>query len=119
MEKSIAKFDRIWNKVEKFSARKFADRHNHERREKRRLEGMKERQVQNYTYFFGQMTEEEAQYRDYFKTDIEMDPEDDYEDALIDEENMIDSGTFNPALYDFVDVKLKHNIHEAIDDVIT
>lgn len=41
VERSIAKFDRIWNKVEKFSARKFADRANHERREKRRLAGMR------------------------------------------------------------------------------
>ena len=75
VEKSIARFDRIWNKVEKFNARKFADRHNHERREKRMLEGKKTRIIENYTYFFGTHTEEEAQYRDYFETDIENDPE--------------------------------------------
>lgn len=119
VERSIAKFDRIWNKVEKFSARKFADRENHERREKRRLAGMRQRQVENYTYFFGNLTEEEAQYRDYFATDLENDPEDEKIDELIDEENLVNSGSFNPALFDFVDTKLENNIHESMDDVIT
>jgi hypothetical protein len=72
------KFDRIFNKVEKFDARKFSDPENHERREKRMLERKRKRQVENYTYFFGGMTEEEAQYRDYFETDIEKDVEDEY-----------------------------------------
>jgi len=35
IELSIRKFDRIFNKVEKFHARKFSDPDNHERREKR------------------------------------------------------------------------------------
>lgn len=38
IENSIRKFDRIFNKVEKFNARKFIDIENHERREKRMLE---------------------------------------------------------------------------------
>lgn len=33
VEKSIRKFDRIFNKVEKFASRKFTDPENHERRE--------------------------------------------------------------------------------------
>ena len=40
------------------------------------LDRKKERWIENYTYFFGGLTEEEQQYRDYFQTDIENDPED-------------------------------------------
>jgi hypothetical protein len=38
IEKSIIKFDRIFNKVEKFEARSMTDPINHERREKRMLQ---------------------------------------------------------------------------------
>ena len=38
IEKAIKKFDKNFNKVEKFTARKFIDPENHERREKRMLE---------------------------------------------------------------------------------
>ena len=37
---------------------------------------IKTRQIDNYTYFFGKLTEEEQQYRDYFETDLEEDPDD-------------------------------------------
>lgn len=37
IEKSIMKFDRIFNKIEKFNARAMTDVANHERREKRML----------------------------------------------------------------------------------
>ena len=59
IEKSIMKFDRIFNKVEKFDARAMTDPLNHERREKRMLEKKRESWVKNYTYFFGNLTEEE------------------------------------------------------------
>ena len=71
IEQSILKFDRIFNKVEKFNARALTDPVNHERREKRMLEAKNDRWAKNYTYFFGNLTEEEQQYRDYFQTDIE------------------------------------------------
>lgn len=59
IENSIRKFDRIFNKVEKFNARKFIDPDNHERREQRMLERKRQRWSENYTYFFGGLTEEE------------------------------------------------------------
>jgi len=59
IEKSIMKFDRIFNRVEKFNARHMTDVKNHERREKRMLERKNERWSKNYTYFFGNLTEEE------------------------------------------------------------
>lgn len=59
IEKSIAKFDRIFNKVEKFNARAMTDPESHERRERRMLSKKNERWNQNYTFFFGNLTEEE------------------------------------------------------------
>ncbi len=94
IEKSIKKFDRIFNKVEKFSARKFVDPENHERREKRMMDRKRERWTENYTYFFGGLTEEEQMYRDYFQTDIEMDPEDDLVEAELDERAIASEGEF-------------------------
>ena len=77
IEQSIYKFDRLFNKVEKFNARKLSsDPETHQRREKRMKDRVKNRQIDNYTYFFGNLTEEEQQYRDYFETDLEEDPDD-------------------------------------------
>ncbi len=81
IEKSIRKFDRVFNKVEKFNARAFTDPENHERREKRMIKNRNDRWVSNYTYFFGNLTEEEQQYRDYFLSD----PEVQFEDELVEE----------------------------------
>jgi hypothetical protein len=118
IEKSIKKFDRIFNKVEKFVARKFSDPENHERRERRLLERKKQRWVENYTYFFGGLTEEEQQYRDYFETDLEDDPEDDFIEDQIDEQEVIESGDFNVKRYDFVETSLIDEPHETMDDVV-
>lgn len=48
------------------------------------------------------MTEEEARYLDYFETDIEEDPEDEYVETLRDEARIAQSGQFDPKLYDFI-----------------
>jgi hypothetical protein len=59
IEKSIIKFDRVFNRVEKFNARALTDVANHERREKRMVQRRNDRWNNNYTYFFGNLTEEE------------------------------------------------------------
>ena len=59
IELAVRRFDRIFNKVEKFKARKFSDPVNHKRREQRMQERMKKRWTDNYTYFLGALTEEE------------------------------------------------------------
>ncbi len=118
IEKAIRKFDRLFNKVEKFDSRKFIDPDNHERRELRMLERKKQRWTENFTYFFGGLTEEEQMYRDYFETDIEMDPEDaEYED-MIDARDIADDGQLNPKLYDFIETSLEHEPHESYEDII-
>lgn len=118
IEKSIMRFDRIFNKVEKFEVRSLTDPYNHERREKRMLEKKRERWTQNYTYFFGNLTEEEQMYRDYFETELEMDPEDDYIDEKLDEVQIAAQGQFDPGLYDFTDYTQVNDAHENYDDIV-
>jgi len=118
IEKSIMKYDRIFNKVEKFDARAMTDPINHERRERRMRERKRERWISNYTFFFGNLTEEEQQYRDYFQTDVEMDEEDDWVDEKLDELHIAAQGQFDPALYDFIDYTQEHDAHENYDDVV-
>lgn len=118
IEKSIAKFDRIFNKVEKFDARAMTEPINHERRERRMLDRKRDRWVSNYTFFFGDLTEEEQQYRDYFETELEHDPEDEWVDEKLDELRIAQQGHMDPALFDFVDYTQRNETHENFDDVI-
>lgn len=118
IELAIKKFDRIFNRVEKFDARKFSDPENHERREKRMLERKRKRQVESFTYFFGNMSEEEAQYRDYFETDVENDPEDEFMEDKLDRMSLAQTGMFDPKLYDFIDPGVESTTHENYEDVI-
>lgn len=92
IEKSIMKFDRIFNKVEKFDARAMTDPVNHERRERRMIERRNKRWNQHYTFFFGELTEEEQQYRDYFESELELDPEDEYIASKFDELHLAEQG---------------------------
>lgn len=77
VEKAILKMDRLFNRVDKFNARKYMDLENHERREKRMKERAQDRWSTNYTFFLGGLSEEEIKYRDYFETDLEKMPEND------------------------------------------
>ena len=119
VEKSIAKFDRIFNRVEKFNARKLSsDPETHERREKRMADRRQKRSVDNFTYFFGNLTEEEQQYRDYFETDLEEDPEDEYVEQMRDAHRIAKSGEFDPKLYDFVETAMVTEVHENYEDLV-
>jgi hypothetical protein len=69
IEKAIWKYDRWFNKIERFESRAFLDVENHERREKWMTDWKNKRWLDQYTYFFGGLTEEEQQYRDYFESD--------------------------------------------------
>lgn len=118
IEKSIRKFDRIFNKVEKFNSRKFIAPEHHQRREARMLERKRERWTENYTYFFGGLTEEEQQYRDYFQTDIEENYENDRQEEEVDEEEIARSGDFQFKKYDFVETSLLDEPHENFEDLV-
>ena len=119
IEKSIAKFDRVFNKVEKFNARKLSsDPETHARREKRMMDRIRERQTDNFAFFMGNLTEEEAQYRDYFETDLENDPEDEWIADLEVEARLAQSGQFDPKLYDFIETAMTSEVHENFQDII-
>lgn len=94
------------------------DPENHERREARMLERKRQRWTENYTFFFGGLTEEEQQYRDYFQTDIEEDPEDEHVEEYNDEMAIAAEGQFQFKKYDFVETSLLEEPHESFDDVI-
>lgn len=104
--------------MEKFEARKFSDPDNFERREKRMLDRKRERWTENYTYFFGGLTEEEQMYRDYFETDLENDPEDSYIEDFLDRKELADSGAFDTKQFDFVETSLNDEVHETFEDII-
>ena len=118
IEQSIRKFDRIFNKVEKFNARKFIHPEHHQRREARMLERKRERWTENYTYFFGGLIEEEQQYRDYYQTDVEMDHENDKQEEDADREEIARSGDFQFKRFDFVETSLLDEAHENFEDII-
>ena len=119
IEKSIAKFDRLFNKVEKFNARKLSsDPETHQRRERRMTERIQKRQTDNFTFFHGNLTEEEARYMDYFETDLEEDPEDEFLDSLEDEGRIARSGQFDPKLYDFVETAMINEVNENFEDIV-
>jgi len=118
IEKSIRKLDRLFLKVEKFHARQFIDSENHERREERMLRRKRDRWTDNYTYFFGGLTEEEQMYRDYFQTDLELDPEDDNEDSIKDEIDIASQGEFKFSNYEFIETGLDIETHESLLDEV-
>lgn len=64
------------------------------------------------------MTEEEAQYRDYFETDLEMEPEDEYLEEMVDRARLAWQGDLDPKLYDFVEAQLPDEVHENFEDII-
>lgn len=89
VEKQIARMDRLFRKVAKFHNRKFLDADNHARRETRMQKKAAERWESNYSFFYGGLTEEEQQYKDYFQTDLENYPEDENIEQRLDEHQIL------------------------------
>ena len=120
VEKEIFKFDRLFNRQEKFLGRQFFDPENHDRREKRMLERKAIREKDNYTYYFGGLTEEEQMFRDYYESDLENDAYPDSEKiAEVKTENMLRaSGDFDLSKFELLDPYLPSERHEHIDDII-
>ena len=82
------------------------------------LERKQKRVTENFTYFYQGLTEEEQQYRDYFETDVEADPEDEHLEEMVDMARIARSGDLNPALYDFIESQLPHEMTENFEDII-
>lgn len=65
------------------------------------LDRKKDRWLNSYNYFFGGLSEEEQQYRDYFETDCEKYPENEKTMEVLDEMNLANSGEFAFKGWDF------------------
>jgi hypothetical protein len=118
VEQAILKFDRIFNRYEKFEGRAGFDPENHERRERRMLERKSQREKDNYTYYFGGLNETEQMFRDYYESDLEEYPESDHIHDLKDERMLRASDDFNLKNIQLTEPNTVHNEIEAIQDII-
>jgi hypothetical protein len=57
-------------------------------------------------------------YRDYYQTELELDPEDDFVDEMMDKRAIAEEGQFQFKKYDFVETSLLTEPHENYDDVV-
>lgn len=78
-----------------------------------------QRYLNSYNYFFGGLSEEEQQYRDYFETDLENNPEmpEEVYDQL-DEEKIANTGDFHHKKFDFQEDQIQYEALETVEDVI-
>lgn len=101
VEKAVMKLDRLFRRVDKFNHRKYIDRENHERRERRMEDRAHDRTQNNFTFYYGGLTEEEQKYRDYYETDLENEPEDEELEAKFDEGEIFAKDRYSLDKFDF------------------
>jgi hypothetical protein len=120
VEKAILKFDREFNRFEKFAGRALFDAENHGRRERRMLERKSKREEENYTFYFNGLNEEEQMYRDYYESDIEDDmyPESSVAAEISDTKKLRDSGDFDTKYIQFLETTTVYEKREQIDDIV-
>ncbi len=120
VEKAILKFDREFNRFEKFAGRALFDAENHGRRERRMLERKSKREEENYTFYFNGLNEEEQMYRDYYESDLEEDmyPESTIASEINDEKKLRESGDFDAKNFQFIETTAMYENREQIDDIV-
>lgn len=120
VEKAIMKFDRIFNRYEKFHGRALFDPENHERRERRMLEKQDIRDKENYTFYFNGLDKQEQMYRDYYETDLENDayPESESLNELKDDATLRNSGDFDLNYIQLIETTAQNENREQIDDIL-
>jgi hypothetical protein len=118
VERAILKFDRAYNRYEKFAGRAYFDPENHERRERRMLERKAQREMDNYTYYLGGLTEKEQMMRDYYETDLEEFPDNDTQNNLKDEQFLRSSGDFDLKFIELVEPQIDYNDRKPVEDIL-
>ena len=118
VERAIQKFDRIFNRYEKFVGRAMFDHENHERRERRMQERKNSRLKDNYTYYFGNLTETEQEYRDYYESDVEETNDYEFLNNLKDESYLRASNDFKLDNYELSEGSVINSSREAVDDLL-
>lgn len=118
VEKAILKFDRAYNRYEKFAGRAKFDPENHERRERRMLERKAIREKDNYTYYFGEHTEQEQMIRDYYESDLEEFPDTEVQNEMKDDEMLRQSGDFDLRFVELVESHVSYKDRLPVEDII-
>ena len=118
VERAIYKFDRVFNRYEKFHGRSAFDPVNHERRERRMMERKEKRENDNYTYYFGGLTEEEQMFRDYYETDLEEYPDSESIAKLKEEAEYRGSGDFDLKYIELVEPQVTFQDRLPVQDII-
>ena len=118
VEKAILKFDRIFNRYEKFYGRAMFDPENHERRERRMLERESQRKIDNYTFYLNGLTEFEQNYRDYYESDVEDNKENEFEHEKKDNEILRNSKNFEFERFEFQESSVLSNDTQPVIDVL-
>ncbi|KAM3147286.1 hypothetical protein pb186bvf_000537 [Paramecium bursaria] len=103
VEKALKVVDRARLRYKRFVSREYLDHDNHERRERRLRQKQKERWENNYTIFYGGLTEEEAQYNDYFMTDNEQYEMDELYEKRLDKIDVELDPKYSAHRYDFLE----------------
>lgn len=112
IETAMRKTDRIYASLRKFHARQFLDPSNHERREKRMEERKRERQIESYTVFFGSLSEQEQQVKDYFETE-EKDKTDESTQEFLDSEVVRGLAEYRTEKFDFQELYSRQPVEDA------
>jgi len=118
IEKDILYFDRLYNRYEKFEGRRMFDPDNHERREKRMLQRKHDRLEESYTFYNGGLTETEQMYRDYYESDLEEFPDNDYINELNDNEILRMRGELDIKKYIFSESVAMEDTLSPVEDYI-
>ncbi len=120
VEKSILRFDREFNREEKFAGRALFNAENHERRERRMLERKDQREKENYTFYFNGLSQQEQMYRDYYETDLEDGAYTESEslNEIKDDKLLRNSGDFDLGHIQLIETSTISERREQIDDVV-
>jgi hypothetical protein len=118
VEKAILKFDRAYNRHEKFAGRSYFDPDNHERRERRMLERKAIREKDNYTYYFGEHNETDQMFRDYYESDLEEFPDSEVQNEIKDNEMLRQSGDFDLRFMEIVEGHVSYKDRLPVEDII-
>jgi hypothetical protein len=118
VEKAIMKFDRAYNRYEKFVGRAYFDPENHERREKRMLERKAIREKDNYTYYFGEHNEQDQMFRDYYESDLEEFPDSEVQNEMQVDDLLRQSGDFDMRFIELVESHVSYKDRLPVEDII-
>lgn len=82
------------------------------------LQRQHERLNENYTFYNGGLTEQEQMYRDYFESDLEDYPEDNYTNEINDLSRLANINELNINNFSFAESTAQHNNEAPVEDYV-